>query len=60
MEFRDVLAALRAGWWLPVVGLLVGAIGAAAISLLSTPLYTSTIKFFVSTTGSDSTSDVLQ
>jgi capsular exopolysaccharide synthesis family protein len=55
MELRDVLAALRAGWWLLLLGLLVGGAAAAAISLAQTPLYTSSIQMFVSTTDSSST-----
>lgn len=60
MELKDVLSALRANRWLPVVGLLLGGIAAGLLSWLSAPVYTSSIQFFVSTTGSTSTSEVLQ
>ena len=60
MELREVLAALRASWWLPAVGILVGALVAVGASLLQTPLYTSKTQLFVSTTDSTSTSDVFQ
>src|SRR3954467_15729343 len=57
---RRVLAALRAAWWLPVVGLVAGGGLALFASLLQTPLYTSSTQLFVSTTDSTSTSDVFQ
>src|SRR4051794_30632720 len=57
---RQVLAALRAGWWLVLVGLLVGGAAAFGVSKLQTPLYASHTRFFVSTTDSDSTAAVLQ
>jgi capsular exopolysaccharide synthesis family protein len=60
VELKEIVAALRAGWWLPVVGAVVGVLVAVTVSALSTPLYTSTIQFFVSTTGSTSTAEVLQ
>jgi capsular exopolysaccharide synthesis family protein len=60
VELRDVLAALRAAWWLSVAGLIVGAGSALLLSLLQTPLYTSTTQLFVSTRDSASTSEVFQ
>ncbi|MCV2491118.1 polysaccharide biosynthesis tyrosine autokinase [Geodermatophilus sp. YIM 151500] len=60
MGFRDVLAALRAGWWLAVIGLLVGGLAALVVSLLMTPLYTAKTQLFVSTTDSSTTSAVFQ
>ena len=60
MELRDVLAALRAGWWLPLIGLVVGAAAALAASLLQTPQYTSSTQLFVSTSGASTTSDLSQ
>lgn len=41
MTLGEVLSALRAAWWLPLVGGVVGAMSAMAITLLQTPLYTS-------------------
>ncbi|SEL64324.1 capsular exopolysaccharide family [Blastococcus sp. DSM 46786] len=60
MELRDVLAALRAAWWLPVIGLLTGGAIAFGASQLQTPLYTSETQLFVSTRDATSTSDVFQ
>jgi capsular exopolysaccharide synthesis family protein len=60
MTLREVLAALRAAWWLPAAGLLVGLATALLLSLVQTPLYTSYIQFFVSTRGGSTTSDAFQ
>ncbi|MGX5654028.1 polysaccharide biosynthesis tyrosine autokinase [Geodermatophilus nigrescens] len=60
MEAKDVADALRARWWMPLVGMLLGAAAAVAFLLQATPLYTSTIQFFVSTRGAASASEVLQ
>ncbi|MGY2066397.1 polysaccharide biosynthesis tyrosine autokinase [Blastococcus sp. SYSU DS0619] len=60
MELRDVLAALRATWWLPLIGLVAGGVIAFGVSLLQTPLYTSQTQLFVSTRDATSTSDVFQ
>jgi receptor protein-tyrosine kinase len=60
MEFRDVLAALRAGWWLAVMGLVIGGLAALGGSLLMTPKYTSSTQLFVSTDDASSTSAVFQ
>lgn len=55
-----MLAALRAAWWLPLLGLLLGAGISAGVSYLQTPLYTSQLQLFVSTPTSTSTSEALQ
>jgi receptor protein-tyrosine kinase len=60
MEFRDVLAALRAGWWLAVMGLVIGGLAALGGSLLMTPKYSSSTQLFVSTDDASSTSAVFQ
>jgi receptor protein-tyrosine kinase len=60
LELREVLAALRAGWWLSLVGLLVGGLVAATATHLVTPLYTSWTQLFVSTTDSTSTQEAFQ
>ncbi|MGY1805894.1 polysaccharide biosynthesis tyrosine autokinase [Blastococcus sp. SYSU D00669] len=60
MELRNVLSALRAAWWLPVLGLLVGGAAALLASLLQTPQYTSSTQLFVSTRDTATTSDVFQ
>ena len=60
MNVRDILAALRAGWWLPTLGLLVGGGAALAVTFLSTPLYTANAQLFVSTTNAASSQEVFQ
>ena len=60
MEFRDVAAALRAGWWLAVMGLVIGGVAALGVSLLMTPQYQAQTQLFVSTDDSSSTSAVVQ
>ena len=57
---RATLAALRAAWWLPLIGMLLGAGAALLLSTVRTPLYTSSTQFFVSTTTAGSASDALQ
>jgi capsular exopolysaccharide synthesis family protein len=60
VEFRDVLAALRVGWWLAVMGLVMGGLAALGVSLLMTPMYTAQTQLFVSTEDASSTSAVVQ
>ncbi|WP_347059008.1 polysaccharide biosynthesis tyrosine autokinase [Blastococcus sp. HT6-30] len=60
MELKDVVQALRSGWWLLVVGLLIGLAAASAVTLQTTPLYASSTQLFVSTTGTDDTSTAYQ
>jgi capsular exopolysaccharide synthesis family protein len=60
MELREVFVALRAAWWLAVVGLVIGAGAATGASLLQTPVYTAQAQLFVSTTGSASTAEAFQ
>jgi succinoglycan biosynthesis transport protein ExoP len=60
VDLRDVVRALRAGWWLLAVGLLVGVAAAGAVTWQTTPQYTSTTQLFVSTTGSDDTNTAYQ
>jgi capsular exopolysaccharide synthesis family protein len=60
MEFRDVLAALRAGWWLVVMGVVIGSLAALGVSLLMTPKYSASTQMFVSTDDASSTSAVFQ
>ena len=60
MELSDILSALRARWRVPVIGLVLGALAAAAYAWTATPMYTSTAQFFVSTQATASTSDALQ
>jgi receptor protein-tyrosine kinase len=60
VKLREVLAALRSSWWLPLLGLLVGGAAAAGSSSLSTPLYSTETQLFVSGTTSTSTSEAFQ
>jgi receptor protein-tyrosine kinase len=55
-----MLAALRAGWWLSAIGMVLGGVIALVVCLVQTPLYTSSTQLFVSTTDSASTSDAYQ
>jgi receptor protein-tyrosine kinase len=54
MELRELWSALRAGWWVAVIGLLVGGVAALGVSLIMTPLYTAQTQLFISTTTSSS------
>jgi capsular exopolysaccharide synthesis family protein len=60
VDLRDLLGALRASWWLPVLGLILVAGAALGLSAAQTPLYASSTQFFVSTTASASSADVFQ
>jgi receptor protein-tyrosine kinase len=60
MEFRDVLGALRAGWWLALMGLVIGGVAALGVSLLMTPQYDAQTQLFVSTDDASSTSAAFQ
>jgi len=60
MEFRDVLAALRSGWWLLAMGLVIGGLAALGVSLLLTPMYTASTQLWVNTDDSSSTSALAQ
>ncbi|MGY1624193.1 polysaccharide biosynthesis tyrosine autokinase [Geodermatophilus sp. SYSU D00965] len=60
MELKDVIQALRSGWWLLAVGLLVGLVAAGVVTWQTTPQHTSSTQLFVSTTGTDDTSTAYQ
>ena len=60
MELRDVLAALKASYWLPGAGLILGLLGALGVSALQNPMYTAQTQLFVSTNDSTSTSAAYQ
>jgi receptor protein-tyrosine kinase len=60
VDLRAILAALRGGWWLPFIGMVLAGGIVLALSLAQTPLYTSSTQLFVSTTDSASTSDAYQ
>ncbi len=60
MALRDAWAALRARWWMAFLGLVLGGGIAVAISLMTPTTYTSETQFFVATTNSTTSTDVLQ
>ncbi len=60
MELRDYLRVLRHSWVLIVALTLVGIAAAAGYSLLQTPMFSSSAKVFVSTSGGDSVTDLQQ
>jgi succinoglycan biosynthesis transport protein ExoP len=60
LDLKDVLNAVRSGWWLIVGGLLVGLAVAGGLSWSATPLYSSSTQLFVSVAGSTDTSAAYQ
>jgi succinoglycan biosynthesis transport protein ExoP len=60
LDLKDVLHAVRSGWWLLTGGLLLGLIAAGLLSWLATPLYSSSTQLFVSVAGSTDTSAAYQ
>jgi capsular exopolysaccharide synthesis family protein len=60
MNFGEMVRALRSGWWMPALGLLLGGLVAAAVTVVTTPVYTSHTQLFVSTTDSSSTAEAFQ
>ena len=62
MELAQVLAALRKGWWLVVLGSLLGVGGAVGANTVSPVQYRASVQLFVSMadqSGSDGTAGVL-
>lgn len=49
---KDALRAVRARWWLPVIGILVGLAVAGAVLWQTTPLYASSTQLFIGAAGS--------
>jgi capsular exopolysaccharide synthesis family protein len=60
MNFRDMVRALRAAWWMPTLGVVLGGLAAMGVTVAATPVYTSGTQLFISTTDSSSTSEVYQ
>ncbi|MGY2083199.1 polysaccharide biosynthesis tyrosine autokinase [Blastococcus sp. SYSU DS0539] len=60
MDFRDTIAAFRAGWFLPVIGLLLGGAAGAGMAMLMTPTYTSSTQLFVTSTDATTTTAAFQ
>ena len=59
LELKEVLAALRRGWWMLVLAVVVGGGVALCGSVLQTPTFTSHTQFFVSTANSATTAEAL-
>jgi receptor protein-tyrosine kinase len=60
VELKDVLQALRSGWWLLALSVLLAVGAAAAVTWTAKPLYASTTRLFVSTAGATDTSAAYQ
>ncbi|WP_456599823.1 polysaccharide biosynthesis tyrosine autokinase [Blastococcus sp. SYSU DS0616] len=60
MELRDTIAAFRAGWFLPVIGVLVGGAVGAGTTQAMTPTYTSSAQLWVTSTDASSTTAAFQ
>ena len=60
MDVKDVVRAVRHGWWLIAIGLLIGMAGGGAMTWQATPLYTSSAQLFVTATDTDDTSNAYQ
>lgn len=60
MEIRDYLRVLRARWLVVTVAVLVAGGTAAALSLLTTPVYQARTQLFVSTQATATSTDLLQ
>jgi succinoglycan biosynthesis transport protein ExoP len=60
VELRDYIRILRKSWVIIVVLTLVGIAAAATYSILQTPMYSSSAKVFVSTSGGSSVQDLAQ
>lgn len=56
MDLKDVLQAVRSGWWLIIGGVLLVLAVAGGVTYTTTPLYASSTQLFVSTSSSDATS----
>ena len=59
MQLSTYLRALRKSWWIIVLMFLLGIAGGVAKNAHSTPIYASTLTFYVSTPGSSTTSNQL-
>ncbi len=58
MDLRTAFVAVRSLWWVVALCAVLGGLVAGAVSLATTPRYTTQMQFFVSTADSVSTSDV--
>ena len=60
VELRDYIRILQKSWMLIVILLAVGAGAASVVSITQTPIYSSSAKVFVSTSGGSTVSDLQQ
>ncbi|MGY1681914.1 polysaccharide biosynthesis tyrosine autokinase [Geodermatophilus sp. SYSU D01176] len=60
MDLKDVLQAVRSGWWLLVGAVLLAVAAAGVLTWTATPLYSSSTQLFVSTSSSTDTSTAYQ
>jgi receptor protein-tyrosine kinase len=60
VRLNEIVAAVKSGWWLAALGLLLAGNVALGLSLAQTPLYVSSTQLFVSTTDSTTPSSVYQ
>jgi succinoglycan biosynthesis transport protein ExoP len=60
MDLKDVLQAVRSGWWLLVSAVILAVGAAGALTWAATPLYSSSTQLFVSTSTSPDTSAAYQ
>jgi capsular exopolysaccharide synthesis family protein len=60
LSLQDFIKLLRSRWVTVCVATLVSVLGAVAVTLLTTPLYQSSTRLFVSTTSSASVAEVYQ
>ncbi|MGY2002833.1 polysaccharide biosynthesis tyrosine autokinase [Blastococcus sp. SYSU DS1024] len=60
MDLRDTIAAFRAGWFLPVIGMILGGAVGAGTTQAMTPTYTSSAQLWVTSTDASSTTAAFQ
>jgi capsular exopolysaccharide synthesis family protein len=60
MKLRDYWVIVRKGWKYIVAAVAIGLVAGVAVTLLSTPMYSSTTSVFVSAQTADTTADLLQ
>lgn len=51
MDLKVYWNSLRAGWWMALLGMVLGGLIAATVVLTATPQYTTTTRMFISATG---------
>jgi succinoglycan biosynthesis transport protein ExoP len=60
VELKDVVRAVRGGWWLVVLGVLLAVAVAGVVTWQSKPRYASTMTLFVAAAGTDDTATAYQ